>query len=88
MHFSISRGRPFISPRSPSLQINDKLREMMINEDSENATLFTYKEQKELLFQLFRCLVVGGCLCQPEDRITRYTETTKSLYKDLLTVFK
>lgn len=74
--------------RYNDITINDKLREMLVNEDSENSTLFAYSEQRELLFQIFKCLVVGGCLCQCEDRITRYLDTTKALYKELLTVYK
>ena len=33
-------------------------------------------------------LVVGGSMCQPDNSTTRYLETTKGLYKDLLTVYK
>jgi cilia- and flagella-associated protein 300 len=60
----------------------------MVNEDSENSSLFPYKEKNELLFRIFKCLVVGGGLCQCDDRIVRYLDMTKKLYKEMLTVYK
>ena len=51
--------------------MGDLLREMLVNENSENACLYTESEQKEFIFQLFRLLAVGGNLCQPEHSIDR-----------------
>ena len=70
------------------LSVQDKLREMLVNEDSENSGLFSEKDKKELIYVLFRTLVVGGSMCQPDTRTERYLEMTKSLYRDLLTVYK
>ena len=70
------------------ISVGDKLRDMLVNDDSENASLFTENEKKELIFVLFRMLVVGGSMAQPDTKIERYCELTKVLYKDLLTVFK
>jgi len=52
--------------------------------DSEHYKDFSEDERSELLFRLFRHLVVGGPLCQYEDSITPYIDTVKVLYKDLL----
>jgi len=68
--------------------VNDLLRDLMVNEDSENSGLFPLKERNELLFRIFKCIIIGGGLCQSEDYITRYLDMTKKLYKELLTVYK
>jgi len=70
------------------LTIGDKLREMLINEDSENAGVYSEAEKKELIYVLFKLLAVGGGMCQPDVSIERYLELTKGLYRDLLTVYK
>lgn len=70
------------------LTIGDKLREMLINEDSENAFVYSETEKKELIYVLFRLLAIGGGMCQPDVNIERYLELTKGLYRDLLTVYK
>jgi hypothetical protein len=49
-------------------QISDMLREMLLSEDSENATLFSEAERSELLWRLFEHVVLGGACCQFEVR--------------------
>ena len=66
----------------------DKLKEMMLNADSEHANLFSESDQKELLFQIFKLFVIGGPLNQSDTNISRYFDLTKKVYKDLLSVFK
>jgi len=70
------------------IQCGDKLREVLLNPDSENASCFSESEKLELIYILFRLLVVGGSLCQPDDRLERYQTLTKGFYRDLLTVYK
>jgi hypothetical protein len=53
------------------IQVGDKLREMLLNEMSDNADLFTADDKNELMFQLFKVLAVGGALCQPDNDVTR-----------------
>lgn len=60
----------------------------MINEDSENAGVFTESEKSELIFQLFQMLVIGGAMSQPDDEVARYMDFTKKLYKSVLTVYR
>ena len=70
------------------LPAGDKLRELLLNEDSDNASVFTPSERLELIFVLFRLLVLGGSMCQPDTTIARYLAMTKALYRDVLTVYK
>ena len=71
------------------ITINDKLREMLLNiEESENSHVYNESETKELIYQLFRIVAVGGSMCQPDTNMERYMEFTKNLYRDLLTVYK
>ena len=70
------------------MTVQDKLRELLINEDSENACIYSEKERKELIYVLFKLLVVGGSMCQPDTNMERYLDMTKGLYRDLLTVYK
>lgn len=55
----------------PFFQVGDKLREMLLNEFSEQADLFSAEEKSELIFHLFKTLAVGGALCQPDSNIDR-----------------
>lgn len=70
------------------ISVSDQLREMLVNEDGENASAYSESEKKELIFVLFRMLVIGGSMCQPDYDVKRYQEMTKNLYKELLTVYK
>ncbi len=68
--------------------IGDQLRELLVNEDSERSCLLDNSKRRELIFQLFKILAVGGAMCQPETKIDRYLDMTKQFYKDLLTIYK
>lgn len=61
--------------------VSDKLRELLVNPDSENADVFSADQQKEVLFHVFRALSVGGGVCQPDDSLQPYTIAAKALYK-------
>ncbi|XP_063286527.1 cilia- and flagella-associated protein 300 [Pelobates fuscus] len=68
--------------------ISDELRKVLLLEDFEKYDLFSQSDREEFLFLLFKHLCLGGALCQYEDAIDPYLETTKSIYKDLLSVRK
>lgn len=68
--------------------VSDDLREMLVNRDSEHEDLFSDEDKQELLFRVFRHLVVGGSMCQFEDNWTPYLEATKTLYKELVTAHR
>ena len=70
------------------VQCGDKLREVLLNPDSENASAYKESEKLELIYILFRLLVIGGSMCQPDDKVARYLDMTKGFYRDLLTVYK
>jgi hypothetical protein len=68
---------------------SDSLRELLANPESHNAYIFPEESRRELLFQLFQLLVLGGgTLCQPDHNMQRYLQLTKGLYKDVLTVYR
>ncbi|GBG24270.1 Thiopurine S-methyltransferase [Hondaea fermentalgiana] len=64
------------------------LTEMLINEESEHADLYTPEEQSELIFRLFRWIAVGGALCQADDNLEPYSDMLRALYKELVHVVK
>ncbi|NXP07240.1 CF300 protein, partial [Thinocorus orbignyianus] len=68
--------------------ISDELRKVLLLEDSDHYDLFSQLDRKEFLFCLFKHLCIGGTLCQFEDVLGPYLETTKALYKDLVSVQK
>ncbi|XP_002708636.1 cilia- and flagella-associated protein 300 isoform X1 [Oryctolagus cuniculus] len=68
--------------------ISDELRKVLLEEDSEKYEVFSQPDREEFLFCLFKHLCLGGSLCQYEDEIYPYLETTKFIYKDLVSVRK
>ena len=49
-----------------SMQVSDKLRDMLLNPDSDNAELYSPEERHELLFRIFQHLCLGGSVNQFE----------------------
>lgn len=88
----IVRPNGSISGAPPELmkgiQIEDELRRCLLDEDSENYYLFDDEERAEFIFQLFTVTTIGGPLCQYENEIEPYFETTKTIYKDLVAIKK
>jgi hypothetical protein len=70
------------------LQLADELGKALVDEESENYTLFDDDDREEFLFRVFRHLAIGGGMCQFEDYIAPYLDTTKKIYKDMLAVRK
>mmetsp|Transcript_4704 Transcript_4704/g.6462 ORF Transcript_4704/g.6462 Transcript_4704/m.6462 type:complete len:252 (-) Transcript_4704:62-817(-) len=69
--------------------VSDLLREMLANPTSENTELFSKEEeQQEFIFQLFKMLCLGGAMMQPDESTEAYLETTKVLYKDVVSVYR
>ncbi|KAM9320435.1 cilia- and flagella-associated protein 300 [Gastrophryne carolinensis] len=68
--------------------ISDELRKVLLLEDSERFDIFSPSDREEFLFLLFKHLCLGGAVCQYEDAINPYLDTTKSIYKELLSVQK
>jgi hypothetical protein len=61
------------------LQVGDQLRELLVNEYSENAGVFTSAEKNEFIFRIFKLLCVGGNMCQPDDKLQRSSWMTTIL---------
>lgn len=57
---------------------------MFLDEESQGYNLYNEFEKREFIYRVLKLLVLGGSLCQYEDRIQPYLEVTKSLYKDLI----
>jgi cilia- and flagella-associated protein 300 len=70
------------------IPVGDKVREMLVNEDSENACLFGEDDRKQLIYALFKIFAVGGSMCQADTSIERYLNMTKSFYREILTIYK
>ncbi|KAL7305794.1 hypothetical protein TKK_0002042 [Trichogramma kaykai] len=68
--------------------VSDKLRSMILDEDSCEYNLFSSEEREEFIFRLLQLLVLGGVLCQYEDEVKPYLDTIKIIYKDLVRVHK
>lgn len=70
------------------IPINDLLKDLLINSNSENRDLYSTDDRKQFIFQLFKILVLGGNMNQSDTKTDRYLELTKGIYKDLLTIYK
>ena len=53
-----------------TLQVPDKLRDMLLNPESANAELYSSDERAELLFCIFEHLCLGGAVNQFEVKQT------------------
>lgn len=56
-------------------------------EEFPSYEIFNREDRKEFIFQIFKSICLGGRVCQYEDSIHAYLETTKKLYKDLVRYF-
>lgn len=66
--------------------VQDKLRELLANNESENLDGVSSSVQCEFLFQLLKLICVGGSMCQAETNFKDYREATRDLYKELVQV--
>lgn len=64
--------------------VSDNLRKCLIMPVSESYDSFSTEDREEFIFHVFTALALGGKLCQYEDAIKEYTESTKLVYKDLI----
>jgi len=78
--------RKCIPSRCKGVPVDDKLRKAILDEESEFFGLIPDETRDEFIFKLFSHLVVGGPLCQFEDKLTPYVDCVRGLYKDLLKV--
>mmetsp|Transcript_29740 Transcript_29740/g.43894 ORF Transcript_29740/g.43894 Transcript_29740/m.43894 type:complete len:280 (-) Transcript_29740:1603-2442(-) len=68
------------------ITMQDKLRELLANPDSDNAHAFSVEDRNEFLFHILCLVCIGGSMCQTEDRFTELKAATKEMYKDLITI--
>ena len=50
--------------------------------------MFKPEQKAEFIYHIFQLLFVGGVMHQRDDYVNDYLETTRALYKELLTVHK
>ena len=55
-----------------------------MNEDSEYWETFSKEDKKQLLYIIFRILVLGGSMTQPDETTEDYINFTKLIYKNLV----
>ena len=70
-------------------QVADELRDWLLNPDNENARdrgilPANHPDRAQFVFRVFEHLVLGGAMCQFEDRVTPYLDVAKRLYKALV----
>jgi hypothetical protein len=72
------------------VHVSESLRECLVNENSEHAVDLIYDdaERDEFIFRIFRHLVVGGAMCQPDETWGDYLVATKDVYRNLVSVHK
>lgn len=80
--------RKMIPDYIEGIEVADRVREVLMVEESEDYGLFSAEERSEFLFKVFEHLVLGGGLCQYEDEINAYLDHAKALYKDFVAVGK
>lgn len=57
---------------------------MLIDEESDEYSLYSTDERDEFIFKIFQMLVLGGEYCQYEDDLQPYLDCTKKIYKDFV----
>lgn len=67
-----------------SFLISDELRKCLLMPEFECYDIFSEQDRKEFIFHVLKALALGGRLCQFEDEMAPYLETTKNIYKDLI----
>ena len=70
------------------ITVSDKLKQALLIEESEPYAVFSQDQRDEFLFHIFKRIVIGGSLCQYEDRIDPYLNMTKAFYKDIVSAAK
>lgn len=63
--------RPSYEILTTCIQVNDQLREMLVNPDSERSYVFGEDAQREFIFRLFKLFCIGGSMCQPDTNLSR-----------------
>merc|ERR1711964_62572 len=66
----------------------DKLRDLLLNPDTEEEELYSDDDKKEFIYHIFKWLCVGGSMTQPDETLPPYVDVTKALYRELINVHK
>lgn len=80
--------RKCMNDRVAGVDIDTLVTDFLLNEESEYVDIVDQNQKQEFISQLFHLIFVGGTMHQRDESITEYLESTKQLYKELLTVHK
>lgn len=68
-----------------SFVVSDQLRKCLLMEEDDVYTTFSESDRKEFIFHVFKSLCLGGACCQFEDELGPYLDSTRMIYKDMIT---
>ncbi|XP_014288773.2 cilia- and flagella-associated protein 300 [Halyomorpha halys] len=66
--------------------IDDNILAMLLVEEHDLYNLYSKSERNEFIFNIFKHIYLGGEWCQRDFNIEPYLQTTKDIYKDLMSV--
>ena len=69
--------RKCLNDRVAGVEIDTLVTDMLLNEDSEYAHVFSAASRSEFLFQLFQTFFIGGAMHQRDEDALGYLEQTK-----------
>ncbi|XP_050542538.1 cilia- and flagella-associated protein 300 isoform X4 [Daktulosphaira vitifoliae] len=70
------------------IYITNVLKKVLLDDECEEYSLYNSEEREEFIFKLLTHFVIGGTWCQDDVTIEPYLNTTKNIYKDLISVEK
>ncbi|CAH1403688.1 unnamed protein product [Nezara viridula] len=66
--------------------IDDNILAMILIEEHDLYNLYSISDRNEFLFNIFKHIYLGGEWCQRDFNIQPYLQTTKDIYKELMSV--
>lgn len=72
----------------PGVCFRDQLIKALLNYEEDEYCCFNEADRDEFLFRIFQFLVIGGPINQYEEDVNIYLDGTRSLYKDMISVYK
>lgn len=67
-----------------SFVVSDQLRKCLLMEEEDVYSIFSESDRKEFIFVVFKSLCLGGKCCQFEDELEPYLDSTRKIYKDMI----
>jgi len=80
--------KPCMIEHYAGIEVDNVLLDAMVNPESEYASSLSEAQRSEFIFRLFQVIFIGGAMHQRNDNCRDYLETTRKIYKELLTVHR